>query len=84
MISPKFFPDRKVLAGGIGGIVTWLALMALEHFFGVVVSSDVAGIIVAAVAPTIAYLVPPSVMDIAKRLDTDLRSAFVERDIFKE
>lgn len=81
-MNSKYVPDRKVLAGGISGIVTWLGLMAIERFFGVVISSDVAGIIVAAVAPTIAYMVPPSVADVAKRLDADIRNVFVERSIF--
>jgi hypothetical protein len=78
-VNSKFIPDRKVLAGGVGAIVTWLALMALEHFAGIVISSDVAGLIVAAVAPTVSWIVPPSIKDVAVRLDGDLRRVFEQR-----
>lgn len=78
-MNSRYIPDRKVLAGGLGGLLTWLVLLALEHFFGIVISSDVAALIVAIVAPSISYAVPPSVQDIAKRLDRDIRSVFIDR-----
>lgn len=79
MISSSFIPDQKVLAGGIGGAAAWLIIMALEHFAGISISSDVAGLIVAAIVPLVGWVVPPSVADVAKRLDTDIRQVFEER-----
>jgi hypothetical protein len=79
MTPSKLVPDRKVLAGGIGGLVTWWIMTALEYFAGISISSEVASLIMTAVVPSVSFIVPPSVADIARRLDSDLRQTFEER-----
>jgi hypothetical protein len=59
----KWIPDRKFLSGGIGGILAW----ALATYLGM--DQEIATQIGAAVGAAIAYLVPPSVKDIIKRVD---------------
>lgn len=71
----RYIPDRKVLAGGLTGLVVWAVSLACQDA-GYDVPADVLGLAIALVAPTIAYLVPPSVKDIAKRLDGDIRAAY--------
>lgn len=71
-MTSKYMPDRKVLAGGLTGLAVWLLSLVAE-FYGIAVSSDVLGILIALISPMVAYLVPPSVADIAKRLDDDIR-----------
>ena len=71
-------PDRKVLAGGLTGIVIYLTSLALEYF-GIAVSSDVLGLVIAVLSPSVSFLIPPAVKDIATRLDSDIRDVFLER-----
>lgn len=78
MMKSRWIPDRKVLAGGLSACATWLLLEVIEYL-GVPVSSDVAGMLVTLASSLAGYLTPPSVKDIAKRLDRDLRSAFLDR-----
>ena len=68
-------PDRKVLAGGTVGLAIYVISLILEYF-GVNISSDVLGLIIAVVSPSVSFLIPPAVRDIASRLDTDLRQTF--------
>lgn len=64
-----WFPDRKVLAGGIGGVATWAITLVLQHYHVPVpdptILSGVVGI-------GLSYLVPPSAQDVVKRVNTDL------------
>jgi hypothetical protein len=71
-------PDRKVLAGGVTGILIYAISIGLEYF-GVNISSDVLGLVIAVVSPSVSFLIPPAVKDISTRLDTDLRRVFEER-----
>ena len=71
-------PDRKVLAGGITGILIYVVSIGLEYF-GVNISSDVLGLLIAVIAPSVSFLIPPAVKDISARLDSDLRRVFEER-----
>ena len=65
------FPDRKVWAGGLAGLVTWGITLVAQHY-GVVLPADIVGMLVGAVTTGVAYIVPPSVRDIIKRLDDGL------------
>jgi hypothetical protein len=67
----NYLPDRKVLAGGIAGIVTW-GLTIVAARYGVVLTPDMQALIVGGVGWAIAYIVPPSQHDIVKRLNDDL------------
>lgn len=71
----KYLPDRKVLAGGLTTLAIWLLSIAAE-WYGIAVSSDALGGAIAVLAPAVAWMIPPSVKDIAARLDTDLRTTF--------
>jgi hypothetical protein len=78
MTSRKYIPDRKVLAGGLAGAAVWLVSLVAE-FYGVSVSSDVLGAALSVIMPLVAWAVPPSIADVAARLDSDLRRVFEDR-----
>lgn len=67
----NYLPDRKVLAGGVAGLVTWGLTLIAQHY-GIVLTPDIQSFLVGGVGWAIAYLVPPSKHDILKRLDNDL------------
>lgn len=65
----KWVPDRKWFATGIGGLLAFLAIMAIEQFGGVDVPLEVEASIIGLFGWLLQYLVPPSAQDIYKRLD---------------
>lgn len=65
----KWFPDRKILAGGLGMVVAWLSVQLLGTYTEVQLTMESATAIVGAVGMGLAYLVPPSVMDVIRRVD---------------
>lgn len=76
-------PDRKVLAGGIAGLVAWILLSLLRHFtsfdlqpvldtiFGMG-TLDMQAVLSTAIAILIAHVTAPSVRDIVKRVDNGI------------
>lgn len=62
-------PDRKVWAGGLAGLLTWGITLAAQHFLGVPLPPELVTMIVGGATTTVAYLVPPTVRDIVKRLN---------------
>lgn len=64
-------PDRKVLAGGISGLIAW-ALIFVAGRYGVTVDVTLQPAIVGAVTVLMSYIVPPSQRDIIKRLNDQL------------
>lgn len=66
-----WFPDRKVLAGGIAGLAAWGLTLAAAKF-GIVLTPDMQTMIVAGIGAAASYITPPSVKDIVKRLDTQI------------
>lgn len=59
----KNLPDRKWLASGVSGVLTW----AIVTYAGL--GEEVATPLVGAVMAAVHYFVPPSVTDIIKRVD---------------
>lgn len=57
------FPDRKVLAGGVSGILTF----TLTTYAGL--DPELSGAVSAAVWGLVSYFVPPSAKEIIKRVD---------------
>lgn len=68
----KFFPDRKVWAGGIAAVLAWFIIGALEKYGHVTLTPDMRTMITGMVATAISYIVPPTTRDIIKRLDDNL------------
>ncbi len=62
-------PDRKVWAGGLAGLLTWGVTLAAQHYLGVALPPDLVTMVVGGVTTGVAYLIPPSVKDIVKRLN---------------
>lgn len=76
-------PDRKVLAGGIAGLIAWVFLSLLRHFTGFDFQPildvffgpgtlDMQAIMSTAIAVLIAHVTAPSVRDIVKRVDNGI------------
>jgi len=68
----NFIPDRKVWAGGLAALLTWGINLAAQHFLGVSLPPDLLTMVVGGVTTGVAYLVPPTVRDIVKRLNDDI------------
>jgi hypothetical protein len=73
----SWLPDRKVLASGVSGVLTWLIGLLLIQL-GVEMPAEALGGIVAGVMALVAYAVPPSVRDVIERVDDTLKEAFAE------
>jgi len=62
-----WIPDRKVLAGGISGVVAFFLAKALD------MDPETATAISGAVAGTVAYFIPPSVADVVNKIDSTMK-----------
>ena len=69
----KWIPDRKVWAGGLAGALAWFLTLAIQQGTGVILPPEIASGLVGAAGMAVAYLVPPSVADLARRADETLR-----------
>lgn len=69
----KWIPDRKVLSGGIAGIATWLILLTASAMGYPLVEPGAEEGVAGVVGFVIAYIVPPSVRDVVKRIDARIR-----------
>lgn len=65
-MTSKFFPDRKWLASGVAGVLTW----ALVQYLGL--DAEVATAAVGGVMALVHYFVPASVNDVLKRVDSTI------------
>lgn len=65
----KWLPDRKVWASGLAGLLAFFVTTLLSTYTSVVVPYEVALEITIAVVGLVAYVVPPSVADVAKRVN---------------
>lgn len=74
-LKQHWIPDRKFLAGGIAGLVTWLLTLAATAA-GVPVPADLMAAAVGLVMGAAYYLVPPAAADVLRRIDGDLKSRF--------
>lgn len=68
----NFIPDRKVWASGLAGLLTWAVTLIAQKYLGVSLPPDLVTMIVGGVTTGVAYLVPPTVRDIVKRLNDDI------------
>jgi len=66
----KYVPDRKWVASGISGVLTW----AVISFTGLS-DPEVASAVIGGVMAVVHYLVPASVNDILKNLDKVVQNA---------
>lgn len=66
-----YMPDRKVVAGGLAGIITWALMLAAGHF-GFALDASLQPAIASAVGTLIAYATPPSQRDVIKRLNDEI------------
>jgi len=66
------WPDRKVLAGGLSGLLTWILVLLANHYFGLTVPPEIQTLISGLVAFVFAYVIPSSVKDIVSKLNDDI------------
>lgn len=67
----KWFPDRKWLASGVAGVLTF-AVCTLARQFGYDIPPSIEPSLVIAMSGLVAYLTPQSLEDILKRLNDDI------------
>ncbi len=68
--SVSWFPDRKVLAGGLAGLVAW-GLITVSTAYGYPPPIDQT-VLAGVLAWLASYLTPPSAQDIINRLNDDI------------
>ena len=71
----KYVPDRKVLAGGVSSIAAFAVVMGLNAA-GVEIGMEAGVGLVGAIGTVAAYVVPPSVQDVTKRIDDTFENVF--------
>jgi len=69
----KWIPGRKVAASGLGAVVAWLLIQALDRFTGVQISLEEATGIVGAVTVVCAACIPDSAKDVLEKADKIVR-----------
>jgi len=67
----RWIPDRKVLAGGLAGLLAWLVAMVASRY-GFPLTPEQQTYVAGAIAWAVAYFVPPSKRDIVKHLNDDI------------
>jgi hypothetical protein len=70
MLNNKWFPDRKWLAGGVAGVITW----AITTFVVPEMNPELITGAVAGVMGVVYYFVPASISDVIKRGDVFLKN----------
>ncbi|EKE78446.1 hypothetical protein [Oceanibaculum indicum] len=76
-LKKTWIPDRKFLAAGVAGVVTWL-LILIAAAAGVELPAETAAALSGGVMALVFYAVPPSVADVVRRVDDTLKQQFAE------
>ncbi|SMC43338.1 hypothetical protein SAMN06297251_102156 [Fulvimarina manganoxydans] len=67
----KWFPDRKVLGGGMSAIVAFL-LIQIASAAGADIPAEWQAILPTAIGYAVSYLLPPAARDVIARMDDAL------------
>lgn len=70
----SWIPDRKYLAGGISGVLSFFILKALSTWLGWAMDEATITQIAGLIAAAMAYLIPSSVGDTLTKIDNILKS----------
>lgn len=70
-MKTNWIPSRKVLSGGVAGVVSWAVLTGLGYF-NVPIPLEMQVYLPALLTTLVSYLVPPAQQDIIRRLDDRL------------
>lgn len=70
-------PTQKEYAAGVGGLLVWLLVIALKHFWNIDIPADAEGALIGGVTILIAKLVPLTDQDILDGLNNDIAHAGV-------
>lgn len=68
-----WFPDRKILSGGIFGVVTFFLMTALNMWLGFEFTPEVMLEVSGGIGVLAAYFIPPSAADVIKRIDDTVK-----------
>lgn len=68
----SWLPPQQFLAGGIGGVVTWLVVFGLNKWASVQIPPEVQTYIASGVAALIVWIVPPAQRDVVKNLNDEI------------
>jgi hypothetical protein len=79
-LKRHWIPERKFLAGGVAGLVTWLLTLAASAA-GVAIPPDLMTATVGLVMGAVYYMVPPAAEDVLRRIDGDLKATFEAPEI---
>lgn len=79
MLLEKWIPDRKYIAGGIAGVLTFAWTSIVNEVFELKIDYSTALEITIAAIALVVYLVPPSTKDILKRIDDDIKNIIKEK-----
>lgn len=71
-VAVTFPPDRKVWASGLSGLAVFAIGIGLQKFFNITIDPNVLAAAITVIIPLVAYLVPPSVQDVVKRVNNDI------------
>ena len=78
--ATSWIPPRKVIASGLGAVVAFFIVTALQVFAGVEIPLEAATALVGGVATILGYVVPESVKDVVRQGDDFLQQVADERD----
>ncbi len=83
-ILPKkvraWWPDRKFMAMGLGGVVAWFGFTALETFAGFTLGEDLKVYAATAIGVGINYLTKSSQFDIVRRVDDGIIALAIQSE----
>ncbi len=71
MVKTNYIPSRKIVAGGVSGILAWAILSGLGYY-NVPVPEEWQALLPTILATIVSYIVPPATQDVIRRIDDKL------------
>lgn len=68
----KWIPDRKVWSGGLFSVLAFFVILAANTWGGADIPLEAGAFLALAIGKAAEWLIPPSKLDIIKRLDDNL------------
>lgn len=68
----RYWPDRKIWAGGLSAIVAWAIVQALQLYAGITVPADAQTMLSVGIGYAVSYVMPAAARDVISKIDGTL------------
>lgn len=81
MVKLHGVPERKFLASGVAGVLAYFLMLLASRVLGIDLTFDVAVPIAAGLMLLVHYYVPPSLQDLMRRIDGEMKRRFALEEL---